>query len=281
MGRRAATILVAVAVLLSTVGGCAAAFGLARRSAASPAGTAPEPTPPSPVAAGDGSAAPIPYRVVGLGDSVPSGSQCDCTSYVSLVGQQFGAYSGRPSSVDNLARDGLTTSGLLAQLQLPAVRSAVADADLVMITIGANDFDEESLTVPACQPATALSCYQSALSAQQAELSALLAQVNLVHSRPGTTTIVTGYWNVFLDGRVGRSQGAAYVAASNALTMADNGLIAAVTTAHADTYVDIYTPFKGDGSRDDTDLLAPDGDHPNAAGHRLIAQTIVNTLEPA
>ena len=39
-------------------------------------------------------------------------------------------------------------------------------------------------------------------------------------------------------------------------------------------YADIYTPFKGDGSRDDTALLVADGDHPNAPGHLLIAAAI-------
>ena len=48
---------------------------------------------------------------------------------------------------------------------------------------------------------------------------------------------------------------------------------------HSDTYVDIYTPFKGaDGSTDDTALLADDGDHPNAAGHQLIATALLAAL---
>jgi lysophospholipase L1-like esterase len=44
-------------------------------------------------------------------------------------------------------------------------------------------------------------------------------------------------------------------------------------------YVSTYTAFKGPaGTNDPTGLLAADGDHPNAAGHQLIARTIYTVL---
>jgi len=39
--------------------------------------------------------------------------------------------------------------------------------------------------------------------------------------------------------------------------------------------VDLYSPFKGDGSKDPTSRLASDGDHPNSAGHQLIASALL------
>jgi lysophospholipase L1-like esterase len=43
--------------------------------------------------------------------------------------------------------------------------------------------------------------------------------------------------------------------------------------------VPTYTVFKGaNGRTDPTSLLAPDGDHPNALGHRLIAQALLGAL---
>jgi len=285
MGRRATRLLrdtatmLAVTVALTVTGGTAAAFAMSRHSGAShhPPASARTPATPAPAPATSTPAA-TPYHVVGLGDSVPSGSQCDCTSYVSLVGQELGDRYGRTVTVDNLARDGLTTSGLLAQLQQTTVRSSIAEAQLVLITVGANDFDEDTVFAPACRRPTALACGQPALAAQRSHLNVILAAVNALRTRQDTQVIVTGYWNVFLDGQVARSRGAAYVAASDALTVADNSLIAAVAAAHSDTYVDIYAPFKGDGTTDDTALLAPDGDHPNAAGHELIARTILRVL---
>src|SRR5437588_7964255 len=44
--------------------------------------------------------------VVGLGDSVPSGSDCDCTDYVSLLGQRIQSATGRHVTVHNDAVDG-------------------------------------------------------------------------------------------------------------------------------------------------------------------------------
>jgi hypothetical protein len=40
----------------------------------------------------------------------------------------------------------------------------------------------------------------------------------------------------------------------------------------------VSRPFKGDGTGDDTALLAIDGDHPDAARHTLIAQTLLQAL---
>jgi lysophospholipase L1-like esterase len=180
------------------------------------------------------------YHVVGLGDSVPAAGACGCASYVSLVGQQLARQSGRSSTLDNLAIGGMTTSGLITQLQQPAVRDTIAAADLVIITVGANDFDERVLSTPACQRAAVLSCYQETLTAQRTWLSSVLTQVNALIAQHAGTVLVTGYWNVFLDGQVGRDRGETYVEGSNALTLADNALIESASGTSGDTYVDIY-----------------------------------------
>jgi lysophospholipase L1-like esterase len=39
--------------------------------------------------------------------------------------------------------------------------------------------------------------------------------------------------------------------------------------------VSLYAPFKGDGTKNPTTLLAADGDHPNSTGHHLIASTLL------
>jgi lysophospholipase L1-like esterase len=203
---------------------------------------------------------------------------CGCASYIEQVGQQAARQHGETAAVENLAQSGMTTAGLAAQLRQPAVAAQIADADLIIVTIGANDFDQSLLTAPACQPATTLACYQTALMTQRSLLSAILEQIANLHTQNPDRVLVTGYWNVFLDGQVAQSRGTTYTQASNALSLAENALIASASAGHADTYVDIYTPFKGNGTKDDTALLAADGDHPNAAGHALIAQTLMQAL---
>ena len=107
--------------------------------------------------------------------------------------------------------------------------------------------------------------------------SALSTMRRLRGGRP-TTIVLTGYWNVFLDGAVGRAKGRRYVAASDALTRAVNGVIQDVAKRSGAQYVNLYAAFKSDGDADDTALLAADGDHPSEAGHRLIASTIQRAL---
>jgi lysophospholipase L1-like esterase len=249
----------------------------------SPAPAAPAPAPaPTPSApstpAPSASATPSgPLRVVGLGDSVPAGSACGCTSYVDLVGQQAASGAGRSADVDNLARSGYTTPDVLDQLQQPEAEGAVTTADLVIVTVGANDFDSGLVSDPSCD-GPALDCYRSDLSQQGSHLAQVLSRIRALQAGRTGTILVTGYWNVFLDGEAGRAEGSAYVENSNALTLAVNRDIATAAGQAGATYVDIYTPFKGDGSRDDTALLADDGDHPDEAGHRLIARTLEAAL---
>jgi lysophospholipase L1-like esterase len=217
------------------------------------------------------------YRVVGMGDSVPAGRACDCATFVSLAARQLAEQKGMTPSVENLAASGLHSADLLHQIDDDAVRDEIATADLVIIMVGANDFDPDILTTDQCRPLPDLPCYQQSFAQQRVNLTAALSQITTLTAPHGATVVTVGYWNVFLDGEVGRERGDAYVAASDALTQADNALIAEVSQANGATYVDGYTPFKGSGT-DITALLAPDGDHPNAAGHALLAKAVVDAV---
>jgi lysophospholipase L1-like esterase len=84
---------------------------------------------------------------------------------------------------------------------------------------------------------------------------------------------VTTYWNVFTDGDVARASGGqAQIDWSQDVTVAANDAICSAATAHHDTCVDLYGPIQ-DG--DPTDVLAPDGDHPNASGVGVIVQALM------
>ncbi|MFG6194603.1 SGNH/GDSL hydrolase family protein [Nonomuraea sp. JJY05] len=216
--------------------------------------------------------------IVGLGDSVPAGSACDCDTFVSLIRKTLAARQGTGVAVDNLATGGLTSQGLLDQVDAGSATDAIAHADLVIITIGANDFDSASIEDDDCAPRAGLACYKSDLARLRVNVDGLLGKVRAMQTRPGSRIVVTGYWNVFLDGDSARAKGAAYVSNSDALTRAVNRTLAGAAAAKGARYVDLYGPFKGDGSRDDTPLLAADGDHPDAAGHRVIADSILSAL---
>jgi lysophospholipase L1-like esterase len=227
-------------------------------------------------------------RVVGLGDSVTAGTACGCQDFVQLYATGLAARWHRVVHESNLGTAGLTSAGLLAQLQRdPAVRSQVAPATVVLVTIGANDLvpalrawdDGSGQDEATCGGA----CDNENLQRVAAHVREALRDVRQLQGGRRTLMLVTTYWNVFEDGDVGdKDYGKAFHPWSDAVTKSANAQICAAAEVAADTCVDIYTPFEGAGERNPTDLLAGDGDHPNAAGHELIAEALLQAepLDP-
>ena len=211
----------------------------------------------------------IRHRIVVLGDSVAAATGCKCDGFGAALAKANG-----PATFTNEGEGGLTTEGLLSQLQSAGVRKALATATLVTITVGANDFDGELADEASCHQAR---CYGDRLRSTTANLNAIAVRVAAL-APANAVVIFTGYWNVFLDGAVGALRGPDFVATSDRLSRQVNTAVATVAKAHHDRYADLYAPFKGSGSTDVTHLLAPDGDHPNAAGYALITSAIAASV---
>ena len=214
-----------------------------------------------------------PQSLVILGDSVPAASGCGCPGFGPLLARDASLRSGYPSRLTNAAANGQTAQGLAEALRVPpvALRSALAGATAVTVTVGANDLDA---TRPggACGGPQNLACFGADLAALHGALGLVLSRLTVL--APHAQVLLTGYWNVFLDGAVGAQQGPTYVRTSDALTRRVDADLMSLAQAASATYVDLYAALKGDGDRDDTALLAPDGDHPSQAGHRVIATSI-------
>lgn len=231
------------------------------------------------------SGAPSGWLVVGLGDSVVSGSNCDCTSFVQRYADLAEAKAGRPVRAQDLGVPGLTSGGLLDQLQdgSDAART-VAGADIVLVTIGAND--AASTMQQWSDGQCGKSCFETQTAAMHGTVVQILGRILALRTGQPTEVLVTTYWNVVEDGAVARENfSTQYLQVSDALTRQVNGALCDATKSAADhapagtpggelICVDLYAPFKGAGDTDPTALLAADGDHPDAAGHQLIAQTL-------
>jgi lysophospholipase L1-like esterase len=231
--RCAAAALLVVALLVVAPAGC---------------GTLPSAAAPAPV-----HSSPAEAVVVTLGDSVPAGSACDCDPFPVTYARAVHAVS------DNLAVPGYTSADVLAQI--PGVRSRLATADEVVLMIGANDL------------ATAFEADTSFPDAATTMQQNVVASIRAIDAVRATTVLVLGYWNVVQDGQVAAAAyGPAGVKRSvTATEYANDGLREAAAETHA-TYVSTDAAFHGpDGTQDPTNLLAADGDHPNAAGHAAIA----------
>lgn len=225
------------------------------------------------------STAPGPRTLVALGDSVPSADTCGCTGYVEQVGERLDVLTHRSWVVHNDATGGWRTSDVERDLSAAATRAHLADADLVLIEVGANDFDLSRVDDPGCVPAASSGCWTSTLEGLRAGLTRIIHGIRRIDVRPDLRVVLFGYWNVTVDGKVGRAFGSQFVLGSDQLTRLVNITVQQVATRTGAEYADAYTPLKGElGTRDPTSDLLQDGDHPNASGHALLAAAVVEEL---
>ena len=211
---------------------------------------------------------------LGLGDSVPQGGPCtNCTTFIERVGTDMARKAGVKAAVRNESVAGYKTADVLTQLESNSTKSLLETSDLVIVTIGANDFDLDTL-VGQCAHSD-VSCVADDVNDVTGRVRTILERVKAGMRTPGATVVVTGYWNVGFDGKAGRNKGPDYVKVADMVTEAFNANVKKIANEVGVVYVDVRTPFKGaDGNRDDTALLMDDGDHPSEEGHKVLAEAV-------
>jgi lysophospholipase L1-like esterase len=225
-------------------------------------------------------------HVIAIGDSLPYG-QADCggcRTFVTLFGRALARATGARVEVRNLSEHtGIDSAHLAAELAgSSALRSAVADADAITVTIGHNDPPWNSYT-DSCDgkggyPNADWSNYDTQCLTRNvrryaANLASILKRITaLRRGRPTVLRVTNDYNDLIGDPQVPTS---AYPAAKRF-----NDAYAGRTCRIAPTYhaicVDTYHAFNGpSGTRNAEALLDRDHTHPNARGHRLIAALLI------
>jgi lysophospholipase L1-like esterase len=233
----------------------------------------------TPTAGSDPSPASSPHdpgspTVVGLGDSVMGGTNCGCSGIMSLYAEQEHAASPSTRIVPvNLGVPGATTSTLRSDLQSSSVLSQVARARVVVVIIGANDLIPQLRRWQ--RSGCSESCYAPAVTAMGERLHSVLGSVAAARRSSTGAVLVLDYWNVFRDGEQTRqSQGQEIIDWARTVSRLANSTICRASRDFHDTCVDLYGPMLGTDD-DPSDLLAADGDHPNAKGVDLIVDRLV------
>ena len=218
---------------------------------------------------------PAQLTVVGLGDSVTAGTACDCADYVARYAAQVPASAGGPARAVNLGVGGLTSTELLADLkgqgpmplQVASGRRGARDHRGQRPRAAAGHL--RGLRLPGC-------VLLARRPGRARNLTGIVAQVKALRGGHPTRILVTDYWNVFEDGDVASAgHGPSYLAWSDDLSRRLN---AAALLGGGGRGRDVRRPLRpvqGRRGRNPTALLAGDGDHPNAAGHGVIAAALL------
>jgi lysophospholipase L1-like esterase len=209
-----------------------------------------------------------------LGDSVPYGTACNCTPYPQLTTAAVARVAGHPVSTLNDAVPGYTTNDVLTQLATNAnVIDHLEYSQAVTVEIGANDVAYSS------KCGIDAACYEQAIPEVHHNLDAIVADVKRITDGRAPTIVLLDYWSVWLGGAYAEARGPAYVDAAEQVTDRVSAVIKSVAASTGCYFVDLQAAFHGPNNEyDETHLLAPDGDHPNAAGHVRIEQAIAHTL---
>jgi lysophospholipase L1-like esterase len=219
--------------------------------------------------------APGTWAIVELGDSVPRGTNCDCTPYPPLTADGLTHTSGQTVTATNDSVAGYTTANVLRQVESDSkVVDHVRAANAVEIEIGAYDVAYSS----SC--GTDVECYAPKVPTIEKNLEAIVDRVHELTSGHKAPVVLLDYWSVWLGGQYAAAKGEAYVDAAAKVTDDVNDVIKATAARSGSAYVDLRAAFKGpDYSYDETQYLSNDGDHPNAAGHAQIAAATEAVIE--
>jgi lysophospholipase L1-like esterase len=212
-------------------------------------------------------------HIVSLGDSVPAGTACECAPYPELSAADLSAATHRTYVARNDAVAGFTTTDVIDQLDHEdSVVHDVRAASAVTVEIGANDVAHSSTCGNDVQ------CYLDHLPQLRTNLDAIVQRVRRL-AGAGVPLVLLDYWSVWLGGTYAEEQGNEYAAAADRVTSGVNDTILGVAQDTGAIYVGLREAFRGpDDTWDETHLLAADGEHPNAEGHRRIAQAIADVV---
>lgn len=260
----AASILVAVALI-----GCAADTGA--------------PPSPTPTATATPTATPTPVPESALdylmfGDSWPHGAHCPCTPYPDLIAEGLEAELGEPIGYVNRTTNGGTSADLLSDFQSASwVRDDIADAELIVVSTGANDLEPafEAYGRGDCGGDDGLDCFRLVAEQWRANFDGMLSVVDELRAGEPTATLILTNANEFLaDPMLIRAFGREFGLGGGAtITAMHHDSLCAAAAAHGATCVDLRPVLNG------PDFTTPQNVNTQDAMQRVadavIAQAIV------
>lgn len=213
-------------------------------------------------------------QIVALGDSVLSARRCGCPGALLDYSRLVDSRTHHPALMVNASDGPATSRSVLQQMaDWPTLAADLHNADMVVLMVGANDFDDAFDAVTAGKPAAVM--YGPVADQLRRNVIAIVHQARLLRGAPIPVQVL-GDRNDFRDGQVAQQQySAAKRSAAAAATVATNDALQAAAGAAGASWVPLKPAFEQHG--DPTQYLEQDGNHPDAAGNELIAAALFHS----
>jgi lysophospholipase L1-like esterase len=224
-------------------------------------------------------------HLVALGDSIPFGQHfCgDCATFIDLYAANLERQNGARVTTQNLSQDTeITSRDLAREIGTDAsMRNAVADADVVTVSVGHNDTPWNTGTDP-CDghkgyPNAGWATYHGTCLAKTVahygrNLATVLAGITTLRAGKPTLILVTNdYDDIIGDPAVPASVDPIVIRVVTDFARTT----CRIAAQHQAMCIDTYHAFNGPAGKDAaTRLLESDHTHPNEAGHQLIAHLL-------
>lgn len=203
-------------------------------------------------------------KVVSIGDSLTEGvgDETESGGYVGILNHTF-EDNRMNISIENFGKRGNRTDQLLKRLETKEISTAIEDADIVLITIGANDIMK---VVRSHYTNLNIEPFQEEKISYVERLTAIFNKINELN--PDSQIFLIGFYNPFerYFGDIEQLD----------IILDDwNTASESVTEEFENVY---YIPTEDLFSNSTINLLAEDNFHPNTSGYKLMAQRVLEYL---
>jgi lysophospholipase L1-like esterase len=203
-------------------------------------------------------------KIVAIGDSLTEGvgDETENGGYVGILNNTFEDHN-LNVTVENFGKKGNRSDQLLKRLEKEEIASAIKEADIVLITIGANDIMK---VLKSNFMNVTMEPFQEERVKYIERLTAIINKINELN--PDTQMYLIGFYNPF-ERHFGEIKELGMII--------DNWNDAGKSLAEEYDHVR-YIPTKDLFSNSTVDLLAEDEFHPNTSGYKLMAQRVLEYL---
>ncbi|MBM6616802.1 SGNH/GDSL hydrolase family protein [Bacillus suaedaesalsae] len=203
-------------------------------------------------------------KIVSIGDSLTEGvgDETENGGYVGILNNTF-EDNELNITIENLGKRGNRTDQLLKRLDKKEIATAIKDADIVLITIGANDIMK---VVRSNYTNLRIEPFQKEKIGYVERLTAIFNKINELN--PDSQIYLIGFYNPF----------ELYFSDIEQLEIILddwNQTGKSVTEEFENVY---YIPTEDLFSTKTSNLLADDNFHPNTSGYKLMAQRVIEYL---